>query len=149
LNGLQGKTAKDESNAKYPKPPLREIVGVIFDVRIDRRSHAGDNACHQPHANRKRPGVLQVMDERAADKGRDHVAESTDHRAPKLTTRKPWTARRCIVGRGTHAARVGEDLAEGDENGKGDGESEAQNPVQPGPEGEAPDGGKQSFPTKE
>src|SRR2546426_2883702 len=138
--------SKDESNAEYPKPSLREVVGVVFDVRIDRRSHAGDNACHQPHANRKRPGVVHVMDEGATDKGRDHVAYSTDHSSPKLTTRKPWTARRCIVHGRTHAARVGEYLADGDENGKCDCESEAQNPVQSSSESEPPDGGKQPFP---
>src|SRR6266571_1993750 len=125
IEGIAGKTAKNESNAEDPKPSLWEIVGVVFDVRIDRHSHARDNAYHQPHANRKRPGVVHVMDEGATDQGRDHVAESTDHSSPKLTTRKPWTARRCIVGGRTHAARVGEYLADCDENGKCDGESEA------------------------
>src|SRR5258708_6648919 len=146
LQGLQGKTAKDESNAECAKASLREIVGVVFDVRIERRSHAGDDAYHQPHANRKRPGVVHVMDEGAADKGRDHVSDSTDHRSPKLTTRKPWTASCCIVGGRTHAVKVPEYLADCNENGKCDCESEAQNPVQSSSESEAADGGKQSFP---
>ena len=145
MKGLQGKTAKDEANAEYSEPSLREIVGVVFDVRIDRHSDAGDNARHQPYANGKRPGVIHVMDEGAADQGGDHVADRTDHGSPKLTTRKAWTARRCIVHGRTHTARVGEHLADGDENGKSECESEAQNPVQSGPETEPPDGGKQSF----
>jgi hypothetical protein len=53
------------------------------------------------------------------------------------TLHSPWQ---------THAARVGEHLAGGDENGKGDGESEAQTPVQSSSESKPPDGGKQSFP---
>src|SRR5258708_30551380 len=146
LQGLQGKTAKDESNAECAKAWVREIVGVVLDVRIERRSHAGDDAYHQPHANRKSPGVVHVMDEGAADKGRDHVSGGTYDRSPKLTTRKAWTASRCIVGGRTHAARVREYLAECDENGKCDCESEAQNPIQSCSESEAADGGKQSFP---
>src|SRR5216684_9252998 len=86
------------------------------------------------------------MDECATDKGGDRVADCADHRSPKLTTRKAWTARRCIVGGRTHAARVGEYLAGCDENGKCDCESEAQNPVQSSSESEAPYGGEQSFP---
>src|SRR6266850_5053758 len=58
----------------------------------------------------------------------------------------PNTPSRFIVDRRTHSAKVGEDLAGGDENGKCDGESEAHNPVQSGSESEPPDGGKQSFP---
>src|SRR6266851_4777336 len=146
MKGLQGKTAKDESNAEYPKPSLREIIGVVFDVRIHRRSHAGDNACHQPNANRKKPGVVHVMNEGAADKGRDRVADRTDHSSPKLTARKPWAARRFIVHGRKHTARVRQYLAGGDENGKSDCESEAQNPVQSSSESQPPNGGKQSFP---
>src|SRR6266404_8502163 len=86
------------------------------------------------------------MDEGAADQGRDHVADSTDHRSPKLTARKPWAARRFIVHGRAHAAIVGQYLADGDENGECDCESEAQNPVQSGTESESPDGGEQSFP---
>src|SRR6266571_45641 len=140
--------SSDVCSSDLSKPSLREIVGVVvvFDVRIHRHSHAGDNACHQPHANRKRPGVVHVMDEGATDQGRDHVADRTDHSSPKLTTRKPWTASRSIVGGRTNAARVGEYLADGDENGKCDCKSEAQNPVQSGSESEPPNGGKQSFP---
>src|SRR5262249_38614963 len=97
---------------------LRKVVSVVFDVGIDRDPEAGDNACHKPYAKRKRPRMVHVMDEGAADKRRDHVPNSTNHRSPKLTTRKPWTARRCIIGGRTHAARVGEYLAGGDENCK-------------------------------
>ncbi len=46
LKGLQSKTAKDESDAEYSEPPLREVVGIVFDVRIDRRPNAGNDADH-------------------------------------------------------------------------------------------------------
>src|SRR5256884_4131552 len=82
----------------------------------------------------------------SADKRRRNVAERTDHSSPKLTTRKPWTARCFIVHGRTHPLRVGEYLADADENGERDSESEAQNPVQPGSEGKSPNSGKQSFP---
>jgi hypothetical protein len=118
LKGLQSKTAKDESYPERPEPTLRKIVSVVFDVRIDRHPDAGDDPCHQPYANRKRPGVVHLMDENATDEGCGRVTESTDHSAPKLTTREPWTARRCIIESRTHAAGVGEYLADGDENGK-------------------------------
>ena len=88
---MQSKTAKNESDPECPKPALWKVVSVVFDVRIDRYSDAGDNACHQPYANCKRPGVVNVMDEGAADKGRGHEAESTDHSSPKLPTREPRT----------------------------------------------------------
>src|SRR5467141_3598643 len=111
-----------------------------------RRPDASDNPNHEPHTNRKGPGVIHVMDEGATDKGCRNVADSTDHSSPKLTTRKPWTARCSIVHSRTHAASVGEYLAGCDENGKCDCESEAHNPIQSGSESETPDGGKKSFP---
>ncbi len=143
---MQSKATKHESNAEYPKTPFREIVGVVFDVRIEGHAHAGDDAGHQAHANRKNPCVVHVMDEGATDQCGDRVADGTEDRSPKLATRKPWTARRFLVHGRTHATRVGEYLADGDETGKCDGESEAQNPVQSRSEGEPPDGGKQCFP---
>src|SRR5438034_8937775 len=85
------------------------------------------------------------MDEGAADKRRRNVAERTDHSSPKLTTRKPWTARCFIVHGRTHPLRVGEYLADADENGERDSESEAQNPVKRGAEGKSPNSGTQSF----
>jgi len=90
--------------------------------------------------------MVKVMDEGATEEGRDHVSDSADHRSPKLTTRKPWAAKRCIVERRTHAARVGEYLAGGDEHGKCDCESEAHNSVQSNSKGEPSDGGEERFP---
>jgi len=148
LKGLQSKPAKEESDTEYPKPPLRKIVSVIFYVRIERHPDAGDNPCHQPDANRKKPGVVYVMDESATEKGRGCVADSAHHSSPKQTARKPWTARRCIIGGRTHAVTVGEYLADRDENGKCDGESEAQNPIQSNSQTQTANGGKQSLPGK-
>ncbi len=67
-------------------------------------------------------------------------------KAPKLTPRKAWTARGGVIESRTHAARIGEYLADGDESGEGSCESEAYNPVQPGSDSEATDGSKDSFP---
>src|SRR5690242_3658141 len=130
LKRLQGEPEKNQSDSECAKPSLGKIIRVVFDVRIHRHSHAGDQARDQPHANRKRPRVIRVMDERATNQRRDHIAHSTNHRSPKLTTRQPWTPRCCIVDGRTHAARVGEYLAHGYEHGKWDCESETQNLVQ-------------------
>ena len=75
------KAAKHESDAKGSKPSLWKAVSVILDVGIHRPSNAGDKARHQSHANRKRPGVVHVMDEGATDERRGDVADRTDHRS--------------------------------------------------------------------
>src|SRR6266481_6687803 len=142
LKGLQSKPAKDQSNAQYPQPPLRKVISVVFNVRIQRRPDASDNPNHEPHTNRKGPRVVHVMDEGATDEGCGNVADRTDYSSPKLTTRKPWTARCSIVHSGTHATRVGEYLAGCDENGKCNCESETQNPIQSSSESKAADGRK-------
>ena len=146
LKGLQSKTAENESDAERAQASFRKVVSVVFKVGIDRHPDARDNPCHQPYTNGKRPSMVHVTDEGAADQGRDHVADRADNRSPELTPREPWTAQRCIVGRRTHAARVRKYLADRDENGKRDGESETQNPVQSSSEAEPADDGKQSFP---
>src|ERR1700682_3336793 len=94
LEGLQGKTAKDECNAEYAEASLREIVGVVFDVGIHRRSRAGNDAGHQSQGNRKKPRWVHLIDEGAAEKGRDHVPDRADHRSPKLTACEAWAASR-------------------------------------------------------
>ena len=63
LQRLQAKTAQNEHNTDYTKPPLRQVIGVILDLRIDCHSNPADNPGHQPHANRKCPGMIDMMDE--------------------------------------------------------------------------------------
>ena len=53
LMGLQCEAAKDEPDAQRAEASLRKIVSIVFDVRIDRCSHARDNARYQAHTNRK------------------------------------------------------------------------------------------------
>src|SRR4029077_15541182 len=90
--------------------------------------------------------MVHVMDERAADKGSGNVANRADHSSHRLTTRKPWTASCRVVRSGTHAARVGQYLADCNETGKCDCESKTQNPVQSNSETKRADGGKHCFP---
>ena len=129
LKGLQSKAAKDESDAEHSKPALGKVVSIIFDVGIDRCPNAGDDSCHQSHADRKRPRVIHVMNERATDQGRDNVADGTDDRSPKLATCKAWAQRRRIVHGGTHPASVSEYLSDRDKNGKCGCKFETQSPV--------------------
>ncbi len=146
MNGLQGEAAEDEDDAEGAQAALGKIVCVVFDERIDGDAYASDYPGYQANANRKYPCVVDVMDEGTADKRGDGVADGSDNRAPKLAAREAWSARGGIVSGGTHAARIGEDLAGSYYDGKGDGEVEAQVVVQSGAERETTDSGKQSFP---
>jgi hypothetical protein len=76
LQGLQRKSTKDESNTECPEPPLRKVVRVVFDIRIEGHPEGGHDTGHQSHTDREWPGVIDVMDERAADKRRSYVADS-------------------------------------------------------------------------
>jgi CRP-like cAMP-binding protein len=143
---LQCEAAEDKSNAEDPEPTLRKIVGIVFDVRIDCRSDARDNARDQPYTDRKKPDVIDTMDEGATDKRRDKVTEGTDGRSRKLKAGKTWTASRLIFHCRTHAARIGQHLPGGDENSKRGGESKTHNSVKSRSESDATDGGEQSFP---
>ncbi len=82
------------------------------------------------------------MNEGATDQGGGDVAARTDDSSPKLTACKAWTARCRIVHSGTHAAIVGQYLADSDEKRKGDRESKAQGPIQSSAESQPADGGK-------
>jgi hypothetical protein len=75
LEGLQGEAAKDESNAEYAEASLREFVGVVFDEGIDRYTDGGDDASDQPYADRKKPGVFDVLDESAADQRGGNITD--------------------------------------------------------------------------
>ena len=113
LQGLQSKAAKDESDAKDSQPALRQVVGVIFDVRIDRLSQARDDARHQSYPDGERP--VHVMDESATHQCRGKIAKGADDSSPKLATGQARTARRHVIHARTYAARIAKYLANGDE----------------------------------
>src|SRR5438046_9101123 len=92
--------------------------------------------------------MVQVMDKGAAGKSRSNVANRTNDGSPKLTASQAWTAGGGVIEGGTHAARIRENLADGDEGGKGSCESEADNAVQPSSDSEASAGGKDAFPSQ-
>jgi ketosteroid isomerase-like protein len=146
LKGLQCKAAQYESDAESSEPSLGKIIGIVLDERIHRRAEAGDNASYQSYAKGKRPGMVNVMNEGAADKRSRNVAYGADNRAPELAPREPWAARGCIVSTGAHTARIGNYLAKSDENGKGDCKPKTQRAVKPYAETQPADCGKHSLP---
>jgi uncharacterized protein len=146
LKGLHGKAAQDESDAEGSEPSLGKIIGIVLDVWIHRRAEAGDNASYQSYAKGKRPGMVNVMNEGAADKRSRNVGYGADNRAPELAPREPWAARGCIVSTGAHTARIGNYLANSDENGKGDCKPKTQRAVKPYAETQPADCGKHSLP---
>src|SRR5580704_10579959 len=85
LNGLQSKSAKNESDAEDAQPSFRKVVCVVFNVGIHRRSNAGDKASHKPYTQRKRPDVFDMPHESTTDQRRGNVADSPHDRAPELT----------------------------------------------------------------
>jgi len=146
LKGLQCETTQDQSDAEGPEPAFGQVIGEVFDVRNDRASDCGDNASYEAYSDREQPGVVDVTDECAADESGGNIADSALDRSPKLATAKTCTARRGVIDGRTHAARIGDYLADGNENGKCDCEFEAQNSIEPGSESEGANGGEQSFP---
>jgi len=70
-----------------------------------------------------------MMDKSATDKSTGDVANSADHRSPKLTTREPRSTSRDIIDGRTHPPRVSPNLADRDQEGKCDCESTAYNPI--------------------
>ena len=46
LHGLQSKSAQHQTDAERSKTPLREIVRVVFDVRIESYAQACNDASH-------------------------------------------------------------------------------------------------------
>jgi hypothetical protein len=79
---LQGETAKDQSNAEGSEPPLRQVVRVVFNVRIHRRSNAGDKTGHEPDPECKRPGVVDPMHESATDQCGGRVPDRSGDSSP-------------------------------------------------------------------
>jgi len=65
------------------------------------------------------------MNEETAEESGGNVAESADHRSPKLTTAEAGTAGSGVIEGGARAARVGEYLAERGEKGKSERECKA------------------------
>ncbi len=91
---MQEKAAEDESDAEDAEPSLRKVVSIVFDVRIYCHPDASDDSYHDPYGKRKRPGIVDVMDEGATDEGGSDVADRADDSSPKLTTCKSRTARK-------------------------------------------------------
>src|SRR5882762_5274419 len=146
LKRLQGKAAQDQPDAEGSEALFGEAVGVVLDVRIHRESDARNQASHQPYLDRKEPGVGDTMRESTADQRRGNVAHGPYDGPPKQTRRNPWTTRRFIVEGRTHATRVSNDLADGDETCKSDSEFEPQNPVKSGGESQPANGAEKCFP---
>ena len=146
LQRLQGKAAKDESNAEGAQPALRQVVRVVLDIRSDRLSHAGDHAGHEPDSNCERP--VHVMNQSAADQRRGEIAKGADDRSPKLTTGQARTARRHVIHARSYAARIADNLANGDDNGKHNGEFKTDNPVESDSNANRTDRGAKGFPRK-
>ena len=71
---------------------------------------------------------------------------TTDKGAPKLTPCKPRTPIGSVIHAGTHAVRISNDLANRDENGKCNGELEAEDAIESGAESQAADGRKHTLP---
>ena len=105
-----------------------------------------NKAGHQPYPHRERPSVVHTMHKSATDKCRGNVADRSNDSPPELTTREARTTRRDIVDSRTHAAGIGEDLADRDENAKGDRKFDAQNPIQSSAEGKPAYSGEKCFP---
>ena len=63
LERLQNEPAKYERDAQNSKHAFRQMIGIVFDVRIDDRSHAADESRYKPNAHGKPPGVLKMSRE--------------------------------------------------------------------------------------
>jgi len=146
LKGLQRKAAKDEADAEGAEVLLGKVVGIVLDVGGHRDSNAGDKASNEANLDGKKPWVLDAMRQGATDQGGGDVAERPLNGCPKLTTRDPRTTGGLVVHCGTQASGVSDDLADGDETGKSNGEFEAQDPVQSGAESQTAYGAEECFP---
>ncbi len=67
LQGLHGKSAEHERDAKHSEAAFGEIVGVELDVRVECRQDAGDDAREQTQTDGECPCVIHVVDEGAAE----------------------------------------------------------------------------------
>jgi hypothetical protein len=129
LKGLEHETAKDERDAEGSEASLRKTVSIVFDVRIDGGPNARDDACYQAHSDCKSPRMIDVVDKSATDQGTRDVADSADHSSPELPTCKARAASRYIIYGRAHPARVSQNLADRDEEGKCDCKSNAYDPI--------------------
>src|SRR5260370_40300044 len=108
LNGLQSETAQDQSYAKDPEAPLRQIVGIVFNKWIDHDNDAGHQAGHQSYANGKRPGVIHVANEGAADERGGKIADGPNHCSPELTAGEARAAPGLLNGGGGASPSTGQ-----------------------------------------
>jgi hypothetical protein len=146
LERLEGKAAKDERDAEDAEPPFRKIVRIVLNVGIHGDSDTGDDAGDQSYSNRERPGVVDVMHEETTDECGGDVAYRPNYSSPELAAGKAGTAIGDIVDSGTHTARIGDDLSDGNEDGKGNCKTKAQLAVESGAETQSADGGEQCLP---
>ena len=119
LEGLQSKAAKDERDSEDAEPPFGKIVGIVLNVGIHADADTGDDAGDQPHSNGERPGVVNVMHEETTDQRRGDVTNGPHHGPPELAAGNAGTAIGNVVNGRTHAARIGDNLSDGDEDNKG------------------------------
>jgi uncharacterized protein len=146
LKRLQGESDQDEADAEGAEALLGKVVGVVLDERRCRDSYTSHQAGHESHPNGKEPGVVDAVREGATDESRGDVAERPPDGRPKLTPRDPRTTRGCVVHRGTHTARIGDDLSNGNKTREGDREFETQDSVKPGGESESANRAEACFP---
>ncbi len=146
MEGLQGEAAQDERDAEDAEPPLGKIVRVVLDVRIHADSDTGDDACDQSYSNGEGPGMVDVMHEETTDECGGDVTYRPNYGSPELAAGNAGTAIGDIVDSGTHSARIGDDLSDGNEDGKGNCKTKAQLAVESGAESQSADGREYCLP---
>src|SRR5215469_2060639 len=146
LQRLQSESAKDEPDAECSQPPFGKIFCEVFNIRNEGNSNTRDDARHQTHANRKPPGMLQVMDKGAADQCRRDVANRAADRPPELAACQAWAPRGGIIEGRPHTLGISVYLASGNKGSEGSCKSEAHDRVQSASDSESADRGTHSFP---
>ena len=84
---MQSEPAEDKRNAENPEPALRQVISIVFYVRIDGHTHAGHDSCNQPYPNRQRPHMIDVLYEGAANERRANLAKGAHDGSPKQAAR--------------------------------------------------------------
>ncbi len=103
LQGLQSKSAEDQSDTESAQPPLGKVVRVVLDEGINRDPHAGHEARHDADAQGELPRMLNVMYESTTEQSGERVPNGSNDRSPKLAPGETMVARRSIVQSGAHA----------------------------------------------
>ena len=85
LQRLHREPAKHKRHTEHPHTPLRQIIGVVFDVRTESHSYARYHSRHHPQPRCEQPGMIYVPDNRAAEKRCGDIARGSKHGRPKNT----------------------------------------------------------------